>query len=211
MKQIKWNKKLSIPALCYAVCALFWLLSGVWTLGRDLVSKAAGSQYEFSLNAENFELVNMHEEAEGVYVNENGDPQMIWKNTDGITLRTLRMEAEFSYSPREMCLYYTEKPDEPFGVNKRVFAHQQNDGSYLYTLPAGKVAALRLDPCSPDEDKIVEMQFGDFKVNEPVPFWKYFAPGWYGFFKMLLYPALTAAALSLAQSGYVWYKSKRKK
>ncbi len=211
MKQNKWKEKLSIPALCYAVCVLVWLIGGIWSFGRDMITKSTGSLYEFSMQAQDFELVNMHKAPEGPYVNENSDPQMIWQNTDGITLRTLRMEAEFSHSPREMCLYYTNKPDEPFGVNKRVFAQQKNDGTYLYTLPAGNIAALRLDPCSPDEEKTVEMRFGDFKVNEPVAFWMYFAPGWYGFFRMLLYPALAAAALSLAQEAYVWYKSKRKK
>lgn len=199
-----------ILCLCYAVCLLVWLVGGLWSLGRDLAVKAVGSLYQFELQAKDFELVNLHPQPDGSYLSENDDPQMHWKNTDGIAVRTLRMQAQFSRAPREMCLYYTNDPKEPFGVNKRVFAQQKNDGSYQYTLPAGRIAALRLDPCSPDENKPVEMVFGSFQVNEPMPFWKYFAPGWAGLFQMILYPGLAAAALSIAQQALLWYKSKRK-
>ena len=211
MKKINTKHWFVIPALCYGLCLVFWLMGGFWSLGRDWIAKASGTLYQFELDANHFELVNMHQQETGEYISENSDPQMLWQNTDGITLRTLRMQVEFTGTPREMCLYYTNGPEEAFGLNKRVFAVQQNDGSYRFTLPAGKIAALRLDPCSPDENKPVEMKFEPFQMNETVPFWRHFAPGWAGAFRMLMYPGLAAAALSLAQQAGLWYKSKRNK
>ena len=167
--------------------------------------------YQFSLQAESFQLVGMEPLEDGRYTTVDGDPQMIWQNADEITLRTLRTPIQFEGSPREMCLYYTTEPGEAFGVNKRVFAAQQNDGSYLYTLPAKRVTALRLDPCSPVDRKTVQMEFGEFTVNEPVPFYRYFAPGWAGLFRMLMLPGLCAAILRVAQDSLLWYKTKRKK
>lgn len=208
----KWFQKIKdpIPVICWGLCLVIWLFGGVLSAARDFVAKSTGSLYEFSLSAEDFALANLHMQPDGSYLTETDDPQMHWQNTDGITLRSLRMKASFSSEPREMCLYYATEPGEPFGVDKRVFASQQNDGSYLYALPAGKIAALRLDPCSPDADKPVTIEFEPFEVNESVPLWQHFAPGWAGFFKMLLYPGLAAAALSLVREGWMWYKSKRK-
>ncbi len=208
----KWLQKFKdpIPVICWGLCLVIWLLGGVLSAVRDLAAKTTGSLYEFELSADGFSLANLHKQEDGTYITETDDPQMHWENTDGIAMRSLRMNASFSSEPREMCLYYTTQPGESFGVDKRVFASQQNDGSYLYTLPAGKIVSLRLDPCSPDADKPVVIEFGPFRVNENIPLWKHFAPGWAGFFKMLLYPGLVAAALSLVREAWMWYKSKRK-
>ena len=105
----------------------------------------------------------------GALLTLDGDPQMIWENGEGAVLRTVRMEAAFDRSPGRCAFTYTTKEGEPFSVNKRVFAAQADDGSYLYTLPQGRIAALRLDPCSPEENKPVEMTIAGLYVNEPAP------------------------------------------
>lgn len=199
-----------LPLLCYVVAVIVWLGGGVWSLAADTLAKAGGTLYERELTVDNFELVDMQLLEDGSYITTSGDPQMIWHNTDGMTVRTLRLTASFDRSPREMCLYYTNAEGEPFSVNKRVFAAQQDDGSYVYTLPQGNIAALRLDPCSPEENKPVTMTFSGFSLNEPAGVVSYFAPGWYGAMELVLYPGLAACALSLAQSAWQTYKSKKR-
>lgn len=207
----QWAKRPAfLPILCYVVAVIIWLGTGVWSLGADALAKAGGTLYECELTLENFELVDMQPLEDGSYITTSGDPQMIWQNTDGMTVRTLRLTASFDRSPREMCLYYTNAEGEPFSVNKRVFAAQQNDGSYVYTLPQGRISALRLDPCSPEENKPVTMTFTGFALNEPAGVISYFAPGWYGALELVLYPGLCACALSLAQSAWQTYKNKKR-
>lgn len=207
----QWAKRPAfLPILCYAAAVIFWLGTGVWSLGADALAKAGGTLYESALTLENFELVDMQLLEDGNYITTSGDPQMIWQNTDGMTVRTLRLTAEFDRSSREMCLYYTNAEGESFSVNKRVFAAQQDDGSYVYTLPQGRISALRLDPCSPEENKPVTMTFTGFALNEPAGVISYFAPGWYGAMELVLYPGLCACALSLAQSAWQTYKNKKR-
>lgn len=198
-----------IPVLCYAACLVLWLAAGFAGLCSDAAAKAAGSLYQFELKPGDFEQVALQPLENGALLTLNDDPQMIWENKDAVTLRTLRMAASFDRSPREMCLYYTTRQGEPFSVNKRVFAAQADDGSYVYTLPQGRIAALRLDPCSPLENKPVELVITGLYLNEPAPWWSYFAPGWAGAFSMALYPGLAAAAISLVRAAWMWYKNKR--
>ena len=186
------QKPAALPALCYILCLAIWLAGSVWGLASDRAARAKGGLYPFELNSQDFELVNLQPQDGGLYTLTD-DPQMIWHNPDGRTLRTLRFTADYEDSAREMCLYYTSAPGEPFSQEKRVFASQSSDGaSYLYTLPQGSIAALRLDPCSSKENQI---QVHGIALNEDVPLLHYFAPGWHKAFTMLLLPGLVAAGL----------------
>lgn len=188
-------------ALCYAACLLGWFVMSLVGLGRDTVARASGRLAPFSLQAGECELVNAELAADAAGGDRihtlTDDPQLIWRNPDGRTLRTLRFTARYADSPREMCLYYTSAPEEPFSQDKRVFAVQSDDGeSYLYTLPQGRIAALRLDPCSSRGNEITVT---GIRCNEPASLAVYFAPGWFGAFRMAIWPGLAAAALELAR------------
>ena len=131
----------------------------------------------------------------------NGDPQMILEDVSDMVVRTLSYTVEFEGDAREMCLYYTTKVGEDYSQDRRVFPEALGDGKYLYTLPRTSIVALRLDPCSPDENKTVEMTFtpGTISLNESETLpavWQYFVPSWYQAFCLVLYPALAAAACS---------------
>ncbi len=183
----------ALPALCYALCLVIWLIGSLWGLASDLTGRASGRLAPFELAPSDFELVAMEQQPAGLYTLTD-DPQMIWQNPDGRILRSLRFTADYEDSAREMCLYYTSAPGEDFSQEKRVFAAQSSDGkSYLYTLPQGKIAALRLDPCSAKKNLI---DVHGISLNEDVPLWHYFAPGWHRAFNMILYPALTAAGIA---------------
>ena len=74
------------------------------------------------------------------------------------------------------------------------------DGTYVYTLPRTQIVALRLDPCSPDENKTVGLTFTPQSITlnaaSTLPGGAdYFIPTWYQLFGLIVYPALAAAAL----------------
>ena len=184
----------AIPALCYAVCLVIWLAGSIWGLAADTMARGSGRLAPVAMDVAECELVNREVQEDGTLYTLTDDPQMLWQNPDGRSLRTLRITADYDESAREMCLYYTNAPEEPFSQDKRVFAAQSHDGrSYLYTLPQGEIAALRLDPCSVKECTITVT---DIAVNEDVPLWKYFAPGWHKGFEMALTAGLCAAGLA---------------
>ena len=203
---VKWFKDwfeqvpAPLPTLCYVICICGWLMSGFFTLGQDVAMKNAGvlAPFTISLGGEEVTLVNMEPAGQNTWHTTNDDPQVHWQNPDGRAVRSLRMEAEFTKSPREMCVYYTTKAGEDFSQEKRVFAQPQHDGSYLFSLPAGAITALRLDPCS---EKNLDMTVTGIFLNEPVEFISYFNPGWYGLSQMVIWPGVAAAALALLGRG----------
>ena len=81
-----------------------------------------------------------------------------------------------------------------------MFPQSVGEGRYIYTLPRTSLTALRLDPCSPEENKTVTLTVRDITLNaaDTLPaVWQYFVPTWYQAFCLVLYPALAAAAVSM--------------
>ena len=118
----------------------------------------------------------------------------------GCVVRTVSYNVEFDGDSREMCLYYTTKTGEPYSQDRRVFPKVLADGTYVYTLPRTQIVALRLDPCSPDENKTVGLTFTPQSITlnaaSTLPGGAdYFIPTWYQLFGLIVYPALAAAAL----------------
>ena len=131
---------------------------------------------------------------------EGTDPQMILENVGDRVVRTISYTAQFDGEAREMCLYYTTKVGEDYSADRRVFPQSVGEGRYIYTLPRTSLAALRLDPCSPEENKTVTLTVRDITLNaaDTLPaVWQYFVPTWYQAFCLVLYPALAAAAVSM--------------
>ena len=149
--------------------------------------------------------------ADGTLTTQDGDPQMILEDVGSRVVRTISYTAEFDGEAREMCLYYTTKVGEDYSADRRVFPQSLESGQYVYTLPRTSLAALRLDPCSPEENKAVTLTMSDITLNaaDTLPaVWQYFVPTWYQAFCLVLYPALAAAAVSMV--GAVAAKRKRK-
>ena len=126
--------------------------------------------------------------------------KMILEDVSGRVVRTVSYNVEFDGDSREMCLYYTTKTGEPYSQDRRVFPKVLADGTYVYTLPRTQIVALRLDPCSPDENKTVGLTFTPQSITlnaaSTLPGGAdYFIPTWYQLFGLIVYPALAAAAL----------------
>ena len=185
----------AIPAACYLLTLAGWLVLGAWNFGSDAVARAGGTLTEQQLSLSSFQLVDLQGEGDG-YVSTSGDPQIILEDVSDRVVRTLSYRAEFDAEPREMCLYYTTRADEPFSSGKRVFGQKQDDGSYLFRLPAGSIAALRLDPCSPAEEQgAITLTGLTLTLNVDAPWYAAFNPGWSGLFGYLVWPGLAAAAI----------------
>lgn len=200
-----WEHRAGPLAVCYLLAAVVWLVNGVGAVAGDAIARAGGKLAEQSLTAADFALVDLQPldaatdpatgEAVEPLLTLTGDPQMILEDVSDRTVRTLQIWAEYDGEPREMCLYYTTKAGQDYSQDRRVFPVQQPDGSALYTLPRGRIVALRLDPCSPDEGKQVTIRLHKVALNSGLFWAEPLVPSWYELFCLVLFPAMAAAAL----------------
>ena len=122
-------------------------------------------------------------------------------------LRQVRTNPRFLYSSlgafppaKTMELFEALGVELKVERGRRVFPQSLGSGQYVYTLPRTRLAALRLDPCSPEENKAVTLTMSDITLNaaDTLPaVWQYFVPTLYQAFCLVLYPALAAAAVSM--------------
>ena len=195
-----FSRRGALPLTCYLAAALLWLASALVFCAQDALAYARGSLSERTMNVTDWQLVGLVQSADGTLTTQDGDPQMILEDVSGRVVRTVSYNVEFDGDSREMCLYYTTKTGEPYSQDRRVFPKVLADGTYVYTLPRTQIVALRLDPCSPDENKTVGLTFTPQSITlnaaSTLPGGAdYFIPTWYQLFGLIVYPALAAAAL----------------
>lgn len=202
MKALKqwFTRRGALPLTAYLLALAVWLVLGAAHFGSDAAAKAQGRLAEETMPVTDWQLVGLTQQDDGTLTTVDGDPQMILENVDGRVVRTISYSAEFDGEAREMCLYYTTKIGEDYSADRRVFPQSVGGGRYIYTLPRTSLAALRLDPCSPEENKTVTLTMSGLTLNaaDTLPaVWQYFVPTWYQAFCLVLYPALAAAAVSI--------------
>ena len=196
MKAMKnwFARRGALPITAYLLALAAWLVLS------DALAKAQGRLAEETMAVTDWQLVGLTQNEDGTLTTVDGDPQMILENVDGRVVRTISYTAQFDGEAREMCLYYTTKVGEDYSADRRVFPQSVGEGRYIYTLPRTSLTALRLDPCSPEENKTVTLTVRDITLNaaDTLPaVWQYFVPTWYQAFCLVLYPALAAAAVSM--------------
>lgn len=201
----------ALPLTCYLLALAAWLAVGAVHAGGDALARGSGALYEQAVPLADWQLVGLAQTAatpetaalqEAVTLTTtDGDPQMILEDVSDRTVRTLSYTVTFAGDAREMCLYYTTAAGQDYSQDRRVFPQALGGGRYLYTLPRTPIVALRLDPCSPDANKTVELTFSPAAITlngaDTLPaVWQYFVPTWHQAFCLAIYPALAAAALS---------------
>lgn len=196
----KWfSHRGALPLTAYLLALVCWLVLGAAHLASDTAARAQGRLTEETMAVTDWQLAGLTL-ADGTLTTLDGDPQIILENVDGRVVRTISYTAQFDDEPREVCLYFTTKIGEDYSADRRVFPKSAGSGRYIYTLPRTSLAALRLDPCSPEENRTVTFTMSDITLNAadtlPAP-WQYFVPSWYQAFCLVLYPALAAAAVSI--------------
>ena len=202
MKAMKnwFARRGALPITAYLLALAAWLVLGAAHFGSDALAKAQGRLAEETMAVTDWQLVGLTQNEDGTLTTVDGDPQMILEDVSGRVVRTVSYNVEFDGDSREMCLYYTTKTGEPYSQDRRVFPKVLADGTYVYTLPRTQIVALRLDPCSPDENKTVGLTFTPQSITlnaaSTLPGGAdYFIPTWYQLFGLIVYPALAAAAL----------------
>ncbi len=195
-----FRRRGALPLTAYLLALAVWLVLGAAHFGSDAIAKAQGRLAEETMTVTDWQLVGLEQNDDATLTTLDGDPQMILENVDGRVVRTISYTAEFDGEAREMCLYYTTKVGEDYSADRRVFPQSLGNGQYVYTMPRTSLAALRLDPCSPEENKTVTMTMSAITLNAAATLpraWQYFVPTWYQAFCLVLYPALAAAAVSM--------------
>ena len=202
MKALKnwFSRRGALPLTAYLLALAVWLVLGAVHFGSDAAARAQGRLAEETMAVTDWQLVGLVQGTDGTLTTQDGDPQMILEDVSGRVVRTVSYNVEFDGDSREMCLYYTTKTGEPYSQDRRVFPKVLADGTYVYTLPRTQIVALRLDPCSPDENKTVGLTFTPQSITlnaaSTLPGGAdYFIPTWYQLFGLIVYPALAAAAL----------------
>lgn len=184
------KKRLPLPAVCYLLALAGLLALGALRLGLDALDRHAGRLVTKELTLADFTLVNAHCEGADTLVSDNEDPQLVY-TPDGGRIDTLTLMIDYNMFPYERCVYYTTRPGEAFGQNKRVWATEETDGSLRFTLPR-RTKSIRLDPGS---RTALQMRFGDITLNAPREALAYFLPEGGGWFWLLVLPGLAAAVL----------------
>ena len=216
MKALKnwFSRRGALPLTAYLLALAVWLVLGAVHFGRDAAARAQGRLTEETMAVTDWQLVGLVQGADGTLTTQDGDPQMILEDVSGHVARTLSYTVTFDGDAREMCLYYTTKVGEDYSQDRRAFPQNLGNGQYLYTLPRTSIAALRLDPCSPDENKTVDLTFAPATLTltaaSTLPaWWQYLVPTWYQTFSLILYPALCASAVSLVRSFFAKKEPKK--
>ena len=182
MKAVKqwFSRRGALPLTAYLLALAVWLVLGAVHFGSDAAAKTQGLTEE-TMPVTSWQLAGLVQNEDDTLTTVDGDPQMILENVDGRVVRTISYTAQFDGEAREMCLYYTTKVGEDYSADRRVFPEHRGGGQYIYTLPRTARAALRLDPCSPEENKTVTLTMSDITLNaaDTLPaVWQYFVPTW---------------------------------
>lgn len=177
-----------LPVLVGGALLLAWLGRGLFFLVYDRGLPALRlNMADAQLTA----LTPLEDADSGTYRSEDIDPQIVFEGLD-IPARTLVLQIEFERPPGEMALYYTRAIDEDFSPQRRVFGRLAEDGRYVYTLPAGHIASLRLDP---GEQSMNKTTIGEILLNPPQPAGPYFLPTARGLVDYVLWSALASCGI----------------
>ena len=134
-------------------------------------------------------------EKEGVIITTDNDPQMILDGEQKFS--SLRFYMESTVYPGEMVIYYTEKGDAGFSVQKRLWIVPDSQMNwYIVKTPMKSVTSLRIDPTM-YAGNILE--FGDFIFNEEKSLGEYFTVSYGDIFNLVIYTGIISSVLKFLQ------------
>ncbi len=184
----KWRSHLLV--LCYSVYVVCVLAAALVGFVQDSFLKVQGQLSEKEVSVFSFQMQNLIAETENSWRSTTADPQLLYV-VDGY-LSNVSIKMQFDANPGELDLYYTQNADETFDKYRRVWAVQQPDGSYLYTLPRTKISVLRIDPGSAEN---LGITIEEIRFNTQTGPERYLDISLNGLFRLAVIPALSAAIL----------------
>lgn len=211
MKKKIYARRGLIPLACYLAALLIWLGACTGQLVQDKLAQADGRMTQVTLTAANkeFGMVDvLYTGEDGKLVCLSADPQLWWENYLDVPIRTVTMQASYSRNPMEISLYYELEGQTEISRDQHIYAQDNGDGTYTFTLPRTDVTVLRLDICS---TACVVRDFS-LTLNAPRPFWQYYVPTAWQAFRLILYPGLGASLahmlIAAGQNLLAWRKSR---
>lgn len=196
-------------AFCYAAFLAASVLAGLLGFAADGVQRASGALRREQLTAADFELTDMAAGADGVYVSESADPRMTLHDVPTM-VRRVSVRAHFlNMDPGEFCVFYKPRPGmTEFDARYRVWSHAESDGTYTFSLPAGRVYGLRIDP-----GIYADLRFtiDGVVLNEPQSFLRWFTPTRPWLLAFAAAPALAASVIEYIVSVVCFWRAKARK
>lgn len=183
-KRYKKIKRLLLP-LCYGIFLLGWLVLALVRFVGD------GQRAELSVDIASAQPYGLETSPNGHHRSVDADPQLVFSPVDE-EVRLVQLRVEFTLAPGEMELFYTHSEAQDFMVQLRAVGIPQDDGSWLYVLPAGHVHALRVDLGTTVGNDIAVRQL---VLNPKMPASFYFVPGLRDVAAFLLLPALVCCVI----------------
>lgn len=189
-------------AFCYAAFFAVSVLACLYGFAEDRVQRALGNVQVSTLSPADFALTDLAANEDGTYTSQSPDPRMTLADPPAY-VRSVTVTAQFlNMDPGEFCLFYQPRPDmEDFDVSYRIWAHRNDDGTYTFTLPRGRVYALRLDPGIYTG---LTFSMGDIVLNAPRSLASWCTPTRPWLLAFAAVPALAAAAVKVLAGAAAW-------
>lgn len=211
MKRLKalFRNDKQLIALCYAAFFLVSVLACLYGWAEDGVRRALGQVTQQTLTAEDFTLTDLTAQEDGTLLAATADPRMTLNDVPKY-VRTIRIKAEFlNMDPGEFCVFYKPRPGmEEFDAGYRVWAKQEDDGTYTFTLPKGRIYGLRLDPGIYSG---LVLRLEEIVCNAPQSFLSRFAPSRTWLLCQLAVPMVLAALCKMCREAWEALRPKLQK
>lgn len=189
--------------LCYALGVMVWLLYAVISSALMLNHKMNGSMRSLTLTAQDLSYESFldydedpwstaPDEREDWYLSTDNDPHILWEGEAYV--ETVRLRVEQLLPPGSVTLYYLKPGQTDYRETQKVYAWQDEDGSYVFDLGGVTVAGLRIDP---DSVGGVPTRLLGVEINPVTPWYGRFIPKGGQWILLLFGPVAAAAFLSL--------------
>lgn len=189
--------------LCYALGVMVWLLYAVISSALMLNHKMNGSMRSLTLTAQDLSYDSFldydedpwstaPDEREDWYLSTDNDPHILWEGEAYV--ETVRLRVEQLLPPGSVTLYYLKPGQTDYRETQKVYAWQDEDGSYVFNLGGVTVTGLRIDP---DSVGGVPTRLLGVEINPVTPWYGRFIPKGGQWILLLFGPVVAAAFLSL--------------
>lgn len=189
--------------LCYALGVMVWLLYAVISSALMLNHKMNGSMRSLTLTAQDLSYESFldydddpwstaPDEREDWYLSTDNDPHILWEGE--VYVETVRLRVEQLLPPGSVTLYYLKPGQTDYRETQKVYAWQDEDGSYVFDLGGVTVTGLRIDP---DSVGGVPTRLLGVEINPTTPWYGRFIPKGGQWLLLLFGPVVAAAFLSL--------------
>lgn len=206
LKSLPFQSK-RLLAVCYSIFVIGSVLACLFSAAEDGVQRALGNVQQQEVSMTDFEWIDLEQNEENTYYSTSYDPRLILTNPPEY-VRTITVSANFiNLDPGEFCVFYKPEPDmEEFDANYRVWAKENDDGTYSFTLPNSKVYGLRFDP---GIYAGIIFTIDSITLNAPQSLFARFIPTRVWLLALLVIPAFIASIVQYLASVFIALRTRK--